>query len=245
MNISRRFFYFTLCKLSGFATLFAKRRIQKTILTTSLFATFSALPLTWSLSVATTISDEAATPRNDDAYAGYVGSNARWLVDKRHGVVYAWELEENRPLWSSDGVVFRASPYKSDAYGKTARLPETFDNATEIFGRLYFLLDEIDSRSLNNEVPNARRDQLLVALAPKEQGRLVWRRRAQDFAPFFTSQTNLRFTNGITPLPNDELLVKVQAENETIPFALNAATGEARRLEANPTPRLPRPATLR
>ena len=168
-----------------------------------------------------------------------VSSNARWLVDKRHGVVSAWSLVDNAPLWSSNGVVFRVSNSKTKAVKELTQLDVPTIPVTEIFGRVYFFLNDVSARRALSSAPaNFRQDNLLIALDPNAQGRLVWKRRAQDFAPFFPScdKRALGFVDDIHPLPNDELLVQVAAERETKRFALNAATGE---------PRLLAPAELR
>ena len=163
----------------------------------------------------------------------YVGSNARWLVDRKRGIVSAWSLEEASPLWSLDGVVYRISPNANHAIPITKISEKVFPpSAWEIFGRVYFLLDDVaDSRSFH-KTPT-RRDALLIAIDPNAQGRLVWECRAQDFAPFFpkNARGRLRFIDNVNSSPRDELVVLVQGEKEIKRFALDAATGTPRLLE--------------
>lgn len=182
---------------------------------------------------------KSQTPQNNLDQVCRVSSNARWFVDKRHGVVSAWSLVDNAPLWSSNGVVFRVSNSKTNAVKELTKLDIPTIPATEIFGRVYFFLNDVSARRALSSAPaNFRQDNLLIALDPNAQGRLVWKRRAQDFAPFFPScdKRALGFVDDIQILPNDELLIQVAAEGETKRFALNAATGE---------PRLLAPAELR
>lgn len=161
----------------------------------------------------------------------YRGSNARWLVDRRRGSISAWELERPVPLWSNNGVVFRSTPQVTDVFS-------TFYNnafqeaplATEIFGRVYFFLDDVSQRSVPSE-SYARRDVLLVALDPQAQGRLVWTRRAKDFASFFNADaSSLRFAPRLASLSNDKLAVQVFSDREIKEFAINAADGSFRSL---------------
>ena len=102
----------------------------------------------------------------------------------------------------------------------------------EIFGRVYLFLDDITGLS-DNEPPPSLKKNLLIALDPRAQGRLVWRRRAEDFALFFAPQERnvLCFRNEVVPLPNDELLVQVQGKRKVKRFALDAATGAFRLLD--------------
>jgi hypothetical protein len=160
----------------------------------------------------------------------FVGSNARWLVDKRRRVVSALSLETETPLWSRNGVVFQANPLATSLSQDVAPA-KNGSPAPEFFGRVYFFLDD-DATLRFGERPRVFADALLVALDPLAQGRLVWKLRAQDFAPFFPTEArqNLRFLPKIRPLPNDELLVQVLSEKETKHFALNAATGLPRPL---------------
>ena len=160
-----------------------------------------------------------------------VSSNARWFVDKRHGVISAWSLVDAAPLWSSNGVVYRALGSANSAVKELTQPEAPSVPATEIFGRVYFFLNDVAARrALPSASASVRQDDLLIALDPYAQGRLVWKRRAQDFAPFFPSYDKraLGFVGDVQPLPNDELLVQVAAERETKRFALNAATGEPR-----------------
>lgn len=165
----------------------------------------------------------------------YVSSNARWNVDKERGVVSAWALKEERPLWSRDGVVYKTSPRANVAISEINVADHAIPSpALEIFGRVYFLLDDVDdSRSFNKNRSQPRPDALLIALDPNAQGRLVWERRAQDFAPFFpkNARGRLRFIDNVNSSPRDELVVLVQGEKEIKRFALDAATGTPRLLE--------------
>lgn len=176
--------------------------------------------------------DVASSLSTDERdFVCFVGSNARWLVDRRQGVVSAWRLNEARPLWSQDGVVFRVCRRPSDAFERFKSVePSRYRQATEIFGRVYFLLDDAPADS-----DDERRDTLLVALDPRAQGRLVWRRRAQEFAPFFPAAPprSLYFAADVEAAPNDELLVKIQAGDRVNRFALDAANGAFRSLEPN------------
>lgn len=161
----------------------------------------------------------------------YQGSNARWLANKRYGVISAWKIERFTPLWSKDGVVFRLNPTRNDVFSTLNNAPTTRPvYATEIRKRVYFILDDVARRRVdaNNGAP---RDNLLVALDSRAQGRLVWTRRANDFAAFFESDTSaLRFAPPLLPLTDDELTIRVQNDQEVKEFAINAADGAFRLL---------------
>lgn len=203
------------------------------LLSTSTISKNDAVPTRAS----TPIDSEPQFSANNAKFDYYAGSNARWFVDRERGVVSAWSLKEALPLWSRDGIVYRAAPTANIATQEIKSRDNLFRSpAPEIFGRVYFFLDDVacPSRSETSRRPQIQRDNLLIALDPQAQGRLVWERRAQDFAPFFPKNARLRFINDIKALPNDELLVRLQAENSSKVFALNAATGEARPLESLP-----------
>ena len=197
------------------------------------------------ISLSTNFSDNAATLQcvaaqdaravvfreEDDATAEYyVGSNARWRLDRRHGVISAWSLEKPFPLWSQDGVVFRSRPQVKGVVKEVARKEKSaISPATEIFHRVYFFLDDVARKDARSP---ERRDDLLIALDPNAQGRLVWKRNAQDFAHFFSEDAGaLRFLDEIQPAPNDQLLVSVQGQDEVRRFTLDAATGVPRLLD--------------
>ena len=163
----------------------------------------------------------------------YVGSNARWFVDRESGVISALSLDALSPLWSKDGVVFRAVP--STNYPITeAASPSSADvsPAMELAGRVYFILDIPPHKEQNGF--SVRRDALLVALDAKAQGRLVWKLKVRDFAPFFSQNLRgeLRFTSKIQAATNDKILVQVLSDREVKRFAIDAATGETRLLES-------------
>lgn len=163
----------------------------------------------------------------------YVGSNARWLVDRRLGVISALSLDNASPLWSKDGVVFRAAHTAILSLKEvTPSQNATSRPAIEAFGRVYFFLD---APSLFQDVaPRFQNNALLVALDSKAQGRLAWKLNVQEFAPFFSPEDrrDLRFLNKIQSTANDELLVSIQSERELKRFALDAATGRPRFLES-------------
>lgn len=170
----------------------------------------------------------AATPQTRDAdnaenYLLYRDKRARWLVDLRLGVVSAWEIERDVPLWSRDGVVFRVAQRPDDVISRLrVAARQTPLPTLEIFGRAYFFLNDV-----------------LVALDPRAQGRLVWRRNIADFASFFAAPNNastLRrdadvspsFVPKIRPLSNDRLLIQTRRGQETKFFLIDAASGEFR-----------------
>lgn len=191
------------------------------------------------LTVASPLADAAtyaSTPYDKTPYVeNYVGSNARWQVDRRHGVVSAWELERPLPLWSQDGVVFRLSPLANDAKFTLAPTADAPVPATEIFARVYFFLDAPSQRREHDaDAPFTRRNDLLLALDPRSQGRLAWICRAQDFAVFFKpNQEPPQFVPRVESLPNDELLVVVETASEGGKrFAVDAATGTFRPLDS-------------
>lgn len=191
------------------------------------------------LTVASPLADAAiyaSTPYDKTSYVEiYVGSNARWQVDRRHGVVSAWELERPLPLWSQDGVVFRLSPLANDAKSSLAPTADAPVPATEIFARVYFFLDAPSQRREHDaDAPFTRRNDLLLALDPRSQGRLAWICRAQDFAVFFKpNQEPPQFVPRVESLPNDELLVVVETASEGGKrFAVDAATGTFRPLDS-------------
>ena len=163
----------------------------------------------------------------------YVGSNACWRVDRQRGVISALSLIDGSPLWSSDGVVYRSFPSKNDVIQEIPSQNASPFPAAEIFGRVYFFLDDVAARPAFPQTRNVRRDDLLVALDSNAQGRLVWKRRVRDFAPFFPADERraLRFLNDVKPALNDKLVVQIKSEREVKRFALDAATGEARLLE--------------
>lgn len=194
------------------------------------------------LAVASPFADAAAyasTPYEPKSYVeNYVGSNARWQVDRRRGIVSAWNLERALPLWSQNGVVFRSSPLANDANSTLVLTSAPSVPATEIFGRVYFFLNAPSQRRENApDAPFIRRDDLLLALDPRSQGRLAWIRRAQDFVIFFESKSEaLEFGSQLEPLPNDELLVVVKSAFEGAKrFAVDAATGIFRPFESTAT----------
>lgn len=183
-------------------------------------------------------------PRGDDSsvdnerFALFIGSNARWLVDRRLGAITAWDLKRDVPLWTRDGVAYRVARRPNyDISNFSAIVAEP---AREFFGRVYFLLDAPDAKSASfDDESNVveRRDDLLVALDARAQGRLVWSRRADDFAPFFPPapknvRPNGRFVSLPQTLPNDLLEVQVELNQEVKRFLLDAADGEPRSSES-------------
>ncbi len=165
----------------------------------------------------------------------YVGSNARWIVDRQNGSVSAWELNRPLPLWSNDGVVFRLSSRRNVAPSRlSATSADSFAPTTEFFGRAYFFLNDASHvPSEGAASPFVRRDDLLLALDLRAQGRLVWKLRARDFARFFASDvSSLQFLPQLEPLPNDELLAVVQGDRNIKRFAISAADGTPRLLDA-------------
>lgn len=153
----------------------------------------------------------------------YADKQARWLADLRLGVVSAWDVERDIPLWSRDGVVFRVAQRPNDAISdlRAATRQKPLPTLT-IFGRVYFFLNDA-----------------LIALDPSAQGRLVWRRNAVDFASFFDAPNNasplLRADDAlpslvpkIRPAPNDRLLIQARRGQETKSFLIDAASGEFR-----------------
>ena len=210
-----------------------KLKLRYLLILTSTLTAIARDAYTTPQTVAQSVGDRVVVTKENARFLLYLGSNARWLVDRRHGVVSAWALEEERPLWSSSGVVFRLNPASNRDIQNAANLKfSTPRPTTEIFGRVYLFLDDITGLS-DNETPPSLRKNLLIALDPRAQGRLVWRRRAEDFALFFAPQERnvLRFRNEVVPLPNDELLVRIQGESEAKRFALDAATGAFRLLD--------------
>lgn len=167
----------------------------------------------------------ATTHRSADYIDLYVGSNARWQIDRLRGVVSVWELERPLPLWSRDGVVYR-SANSATSYVSTLT-PQPTAPATEIFGRVYFFLNDAKGgRAANRSSSFVRRDDLLLALDLRAQGRLVWALRAQDFTCFFAPNASLQFVPRLEILPNDKLLVTVRNERqENQRFIVDAATG--------------------
>lgn len=171
------------------------------------------------------VAQEADEASRDDAsrFDYYVGADARWLVDRRDNVVSAWSLQEDRPLWSRDGVVFRENKRPTDVIASFKKISAEPKPATEIFGRVYFFLN---LQAPQNDERNVRRNELLVALDPRAQGRLVWKLRAPDFAFLFSPDvSSLQFLDAIAPLPNDRLLIVVQGDGETRSIEIDAATG--------------------
>ena len=173
-----------------------------------------------------------STPSNEDVDY-FLGSNARWLINRRQGVVSAWKLDEAQPLWSRDGVVFRLPKRTNGAAQNLQQIQDQpFRHAVEFFGRVYFLLD--DSARQNPSAakrPRERGDNLLISLDLRAQGRLVWARRAQEFARFFSNApAALCFLDKIAALDNDELLIQIKSDFETKLFVLDAADGTLRRL---------------
>lgn len=179
-----------------------------------------------------------AEPKRLD-YALYLGKNARWLVDLRLNIVSAWALERDVPLWSRDGVVFRAKDRPNDVvadFATASKRPTA--PAIEIFGRVYFFLNDA-----------------LVALDPNAQGRLVWRRNAQDFARFFAATPPLRDANSnadnakpslipeIRSLSGDRLLIEARFRQETLSFILDAASGDFRLARPDETQTLQAPSS--
>lgn len=178
--------------------------------------------------------DDATRQKRDVSNANdfeiYVDKQARWLVDLRLGVVSAWELERDVPLWSRDGVVFRVAQRPTDAisdlYVATKAKPRP---TREIFNRVYFFVNDV-----------------LIALDPRAQGRLVWKRNAADFAPFFAVSNNApllqladdvapSFIPQIYPTFNDRLLIQARRGQEIKSFTIDAASGEFRLALPNET----------
>lgn len=178
--------------------------------------------------LASSAQDDVASQRkrnlpNADDFELYVDKRARWLVDLRLGVVSAWELERDVPLWSRDGVVFRVAQRPTDVISDLNAASRRKPRPTfEIFGRVYFFVNDA-----------------LVALDPRAQGRLVWKRNAADFAPFFAGPRNApsagraddvspSFIPKIASTLNDRLLVQARRGQETKSFIIDAASGEFR-----------------
>lgn len=207
-----------------------KFKLRTLLILTSALATLANSP---SCAVAQNGGERVVATDENTRFSLYVGSNARWLVDRRQGAVSAWSLEEDRPLWSPSGVVLRLKPSSNRETPSITELNSSIKRpTTEIFERVYFFLNDVTEFSVN-ENSRSSKNNLLVALDPRAQGRLVWRRRAEDFVPFFARQEGsvLRFLNELAPLSNDELLVQVQGEREVKRFALDAATGAVRLLD--------------
>lgn len=207
-----------------------KFKLRTLLILTSALATFADSP---SYAVAQNGGERVVATDENERFSLYVGSNARWLVDRLQGSVSAWSLREDRPLWSPSGVVLRLKPSSYREIQSITELNSSIKRpTTEIFERVYFFLDDVTRLSVNENSPSLKKNQL-IALDPRAQGRLVWRRRAEDFALFFAPQERnvLRFRNEVVPLPNDELLVRIQGESEAKRFALDAATGAFRLLD--------------
>lgn len=205
-----------------------KRRTWFLLAATYITAPFTARAL---LAKASNEPNDDVAPTTPDAERNpicYIGSNARWLVDKRQGVVSAWSLTKPQPLWSRDGVVFRLNKRPTRVVSDFSHLTASqCQPTTEFFERVYFLLDDPTTSDAHK-----RRDALLVALDLRAQGRLVWKLDVNDFLRFFPDSTPLRFLNNLKRLPNDELLISVQGAQSTKSFAINAAVGTCRPVEA-------------
>lgn len=176
-----------------------------------------------------------ATRQEDDAITQnklilYADRQARWLVDLRLGAVSVWDVERDVPLWSRDGVVFRVARRPNDALSdlRAAARQKPLPTLT-IFGRVYFFLNDV-----------------LIALDPRAQGRLVWRLNADDFAAFFDAPNNespllraddvsLSFVPNIRPAPNDRLLIQTRRGQDTKFFLIDAASGEFRLVHPDET----------
>lgn len=198
----------------------------RSILATCLLASFNEAPYFFdSPTRADAASQRSSDADNADDFKLYVGQEARWLVDLRLGVVSAWELERDVPLWSRDGVVFRVERRPNDVFADFKRASsQTPRAATEIFGRVYFFLDDI-----------------LVALDPRAEGRLVWKRTADDFARFFSAPNSDDATflvPKIDSTSNDRLLIEARRGQESKRFIIDAASGEFNLARSAETPNL-------
>lgn len=177
-------------------------------------------------------SPPASADANPNDFKYYIGRQERWLVDLRLGVVSAWELERDAPLWSRDGVVFRVAQRPNDVFSdfKVASM-QTPEPVVEIFGRVYFFLNDA-----------------LVALDPRAHGRLVWKRNVDDFARFFAAPSSasplqdevddasLSLTPKILPLSKDRLLIQARRDRDAKFFIVDAASGEFRLALPDETP---------
>lgn len=202
------------------------------------------------LFVSESATQAAATDPNDDAHPPlgdsldskqdqietFVGSNARWIVDRQRGAISAWELTRNAPLWTRDGTVYRTFERpKHDVALLTSNALNGAKPACEFFGRVYFLLDAIEDSRVTRFFSTrcVKNDDLLVVLDTRNQGRLVWSRRADDFAPFFSSRlknkdSRCRFVGLPRSFDNDFIKIQVQREQEVNFFLIDAASGETR-----------------
>lgn len=205
-----------------------KRRLRRYSFTISLIA---ALANSSPYLVFASTNERVADAKPSDVESQYsvcVGTNARWIVDRRHGVVYAVSLETDRPLWSRDGVVFRLTTKRPtlDFSNLNNVSAATRRNGEEIAGRVYLLLDDITSSK-----KDLQRDALLIALDPRAQGRVVWELRAKEFAFAFPGdESQPAFTRRIEALGGDELIIQIQTANACRNFAVDAATGSPRPL---------------
>lgn len=197
---------------------------------TLILALAASLPSPYRDETPTSISLHAETALKSDISTTYIelyqNADARWLINRRHGVISVWNLKDAAPLWSNDGVVFRLTPSRNNVVSiLSATDAAPSKSATEINGRVYFFLDDVRRRRVA-EKATVRRNDLLVALDSRAQGRLVWTRRAKDFAPFFTSDaSSLRFDSPIAPIANDKLTIRVRNDQEVKEFAIDAADG--------------------
>ncbi len=209
-----------------------KRRTWLRLFATFLIASFKQVEIRLFNIAQGDDATSTSTPSNEDVDY-FLGSNARWLINRRQGVVSAWKLDEARPLWSRDGVVFRLPKRTNGAAQNLQPIQDQpFRHAVEFFGRVYFLLDDSARQTPSAaKRPRERGDNLLISLDLRAQGRLVWARRAQEFARFFSNApAALSFLDKIAALDNDELLIQIKSDFETKLFVLDAADGTLRRL---------------
>lgn len=215
-----------------------KKKTTAVAVTAALFAgcdAFFSVPA----SVFPAVARAADPPRGDsdlsldDRFELRLGSNARWLVDQEKGAISAWNLTSDEPLWTRDGVVYRAfqRPNNVIACFKEAIKSRRVEPAREIFGRVYFILDAVE-RTPFSPSPVRRRGATLVALDARNQGRLVWSRQADEFLRFFSETpetapgSNARFVESPQRDAQDAIHVQVQRGQDVKTFFLDAASGD-------------------
>ncbi len=154
-----------------------------------------------------------------------VFNGVAWIVDDENGRIAAFDDDGRKPLWSDDGIVFQF-PRRFNGRPSQTHIIQTLNNAprraASAFGRVYFLLasptDGAERSALN----------VLLALDPQAQGRLVWIRRADDFERFFSptsDSTPCEFVGPPRPAPNDVVNIEVKRDDKRIGVSLNVADG--------------------
>lgn len=163
----------------------------------------------------------------------FTTSFALWQIDRHLGTISARDPDDpSNTLWSSSGVVYRARS-GNDLFPYYSFLKV---NGAEHCGRVYFSISEKSPLPLDDyaDEKNAVYEEILLALDPNSQGRVVWKLRESDFInyiyrrfPELEDQEQSKPIVNITPTQEDGdiLIVDLEEDERVYRLSIDAAVG--------------------